>query len=149
MRRALGETGIRLLAAGVGGVALVGVVGFSWFVVISWDVLRRSIGLVPLVLLLGVVAAVTALWASVLVSRALRPGSPMPRRHTLGVAAVTLLAAVTGLVAVPASRARLEADKCHQVAAPDALSQARCRTWLEGRRQWWTLGLSHRNPARR
>jgi hypothetical protein len=69
--------------------------------------------------------------------------------HTLGVAAVTLLAAVTGLVAVPASRARLEADKCHQVAAPDALSQARCRTWLEGRRQWWTLGLSHRNPARR
>jgi hypothetical protein len=58
MRRALGDTGIRLLAVGVAAAALVGVAGFSSFVVISWDVLRRSIGLVPLVLLVGVVAAV-------------------------------------------------------------------------------------------
>lgn len=135
--------------AGAVGAALVGLVGFVWFVVISWDVLRRAIGLLPLLLVLVVAAAVTAAWTSVLVSRALRPRRPMPRRGRIGVAAVTLLAAVTGLVAVPATRARLESNKCRRLAAADALSQAGCRTWLESRRQWWTLGLSHKDAARR
>jgi hypothetical protein len=141
--------GIRILVLGVAGAAFVGLVGFSWFVIISWDVLRRSIGLAPLVLLVVVAAAVTATWASVLLSRVLRPSRPMPRLRRIGVAAVTLLAALTALVAVPTTRARLESKKCHHHAASDALSQARCRTWLESRRQWWTLGLSHKNPAPR
>jgi hypothetical protein len=78
-----------------------------------------------------------------------RPDRHLPPRGRIGLAAVTLLAAATGLAAVPTTRARLESNKCHRVAASDALSQARCRTWLERRRQWWTLGLSHENPARR
>jgi Zn-dependent alcohol dehydrogenase len=149
MRRDLRARGIRIALAGAVGAALVGLVGFAWFVVISWDVLRRAIGLVPLLLSLVVAAAVTATWASVLVSRALRPGRPIARQGRIGVAAVTLLAAVTGLVAVPATRARLESNKCRQLAAADAVSQAGCRTWLASRRQWWTLGLSHKNPAPR
>ena len=149
MRRAPGDTKIKLLTAGVAIAALVGAVGFWWLVLISRDVLRRSMGLGSLALVLAVAAAVTATWGSVLVSRALRPGRPLPRRGRLGLAAVTLLAAVTGLVAVPTTRARLESNKCHRIAASDALSQARCRTWLESRRQWWTFGLSHENPPQR
>jgi hypothetical protein len=141
--------GIRLLAAGVVGAAVVGLVGLAWFVVISWDVLRRAIGLAPMFLLLVVAAAVTATWASLLVTRIRRPGRPIPRRRVIGVAAVTVLAALSGVVAVPTTRARLEGNKCRHQAASDTLSQARCRTWLESRRQWWTLGLSHKNPTQR
>jgi hypothetical protein len=137
------------MAAGVVGAAVVGLAGLIWFVVISWDVLRRAIGLAPLILLLVVAAAVSATWASLLVTRIRRPGRPMPGWRKIVVAVITLLAALTGLVAVPTTRARLEGDKCRRHAASDTLSQARCRTWLESRRQWWTLGLSHKNPTQR
>ena len=131
------------------GAVSMGLVGFAWFVVLSWDVLRQSIGLAPLLLLLVVVAAVGTAWAWALVSKARRPGRPMPRRRAIAVAGVTVLAAVTGLVGVPTTRARLESNKCRHLVASDAVSQAGCRSWLESRRQWWTLGLSHENPPRR
>jgi hypothetical protein len=73
----------------------------------------------------------------------------MTRARRAGVVTISLLAAVTGLIAVPATRARLESDKCRHHAALDAASQARCRTWLVNRRQWWTLGLSHTDAAPR
>jgi hypothetical protein len=63
--------------------------------------------------------------------------------------AITLSAVITGLIAVPTTRARLEADTCRRRVALDTNSQAQCRRWLESRREWWTLGLSHRDPAQR
>jgi uncharacterized membrane protein YdfJ with MMPL/SSD domain len=67
------------------------------------------------------------------------------RRARAGVALVSLLAVVCGGVVVPTTRDRLEVNKCRRIAPADAGSQARCHEWLEGRRQWWTLGLSHEN----
>jgi hypothetical protein len=123
------------------------VAGFSCFVVISWTVLRAALGLAPLLVLLTVAVLAAATWGSVLAGRLRRPARPpLTRSHRLGVAGVSLLAAVCGLVAVPATRARLETNKCLRIAAPDRAAQARCHDWLAGRRQWWTLGLSHQNP---
>lgn len=139
------------IAAAVAAVAaaVVAVVAFSWFVVISWDVLRAALGTVRLLLVLAVAAVAAGTWASVAYGR-LRPTSrrPMTRGRRLGIAAVSLLAVICGVVSVPATRARLESNKCLRIAAPDGVAQARCHDWLESRRQWWTLGLSHRNPAR-
>jgi hypothetical protein len=134
-----------LVAAGV----VVGAVAFSWFVVISWDVLRAALGTVRLLVVLAVAAVAAGTWASVACGR-LRQSSrrPLTRGRRLGIAAVSLLAVICGVVSVPATRARLESNKCLRIAAPDGVAQARCHDWLESRRQWWTLGLSHRNPAR-
>jgi hypothetical protein len=137
---------VRAVAIGVAIAALFGFVGFAWFVAISWNVLQASLGLLPLVLLLVIAMAAFGAWASVAVNMLVRPTRrPMSRPHSVGIAAVSLLAAASGLVAVPATRDRLEHNKCRKEAAPDAASQARCRDRLEGRREWWTLGLSHRN----
>jgi hypothetical protein len=127
----------------------VAIAGFTWFVLISWNVLRPSLGLGPLMLLLLIAAGVAATWASLLLRTLRRPARPTTPVRRIGVVAVTVLAAMTGLVAVPATRARLEADKCRRRAAPDPTSQTQCRRWLESRREWWTLGLSHRNPGQR
>jgi hypothetical protein len=139
---------LRILGIGAVTIALLLVVGFSWFVVISWNVLSTSLGLIRLVLVLAVAALAAGTWASVVVRRVghLAP-RPMTRLRRVAVGPLSLLAVITGLIAVPATRARLESSKCLHHAAPDAGSQARCRAWLERRREWWTLGLSHKNPG--
>jgi hypothetical protein len=138
---------VRVLMLGAVSAGLVAMAGFTWFVLISWSVLRHSLGFGPLVLLLVIAAGTAGTWASVLLRRIRRPVRPATPARRIGVVAITLLAAVTGLIAVPNTRARLEADKCQRRAALDTGSQAQCRRWLESRREWWTLGLSHRNPA--
>lgn len=148
MRRDPGTLVIRIMVIGAVSAALLGVVAFSWFVVISWNVLRTGLGLATLLLLLVVAGVASATWASVLVSKLRRPARPLTRIRRVGIGAISLLAAVTGLIAVPATRSRLESNKCRHRAAPDALSQADCRIWLESRREWWTLGLSHKNPPK-
>jgi hypothetical protein len=116
----------RILVFGAASAAFVAVAGFIWFVLISWNVLRQSLGFGPLVLLLLVAAGVAVTWALLLLRSLRRPARPTTPVRPIGVVAVTLVAAMTGLVAVPATRARLET-----------------------RREWWTLGLSHRNPGQR
>jgi hypothetical protein len=125
------------------------VAAFAWFVVISWDVLSRAMGFAPLIVTVALAATVTLVWAAMLVARARRPRRSLSGPRRIAVAGASILAAVTGLVAVPTTRARLETNKCRYVAAADPLSQAACRSWLESRRQWWTLGLSHKNGIRR
>jgi hypothetical protein len=125
----------------------VGVLAFSWLVVISWDVLTDSVGPDGLLMLLVLAAVTAAAWYRVLARKIRRPAErPLTRTSRTLLGAVSVLAAVTGVVAVPATRAELEQDKCRHLARPDAVAQANCRTWLESRREWWTFGLSHRNP---
>jgi drug/metabolite transporter (DMT)-like permease len=134
---------IGLLAAGVFGMA-----AFSWLVVISWDVLRKSLGLPVLGLLVVLAAVAAATWASVLVRKFRRPGHPaLTPSGRAAIAALSVVAVLAGIIAVPSTRARLERNKCHRLAAMDAGSHKDCRTWLESRREWWTFGLSHRNPS--
>lgn len=142
-----GGPAVRIMAIGLLAAGLVGMLGFAWMVTISWDVLRASLGVGLLIGLLVVVTLAATAWASVLVGTLRHPSRPVltPSRRA-GIAAISLLAVVTGAVAVPATRARLEHKKCRRVVAADALSQANCRTWLETRREWWTFGLSHENP---
>jgi hypothetical protein len=144
-----GGPAVRIMTIGLLAAGVVGMSGFAGMVAISWDVLRASLGGVALVALLVVVTLAAIAWASVLINTLRHRSRPVltPSRRA-GIAAVSLLAVVTGGVAVPSTRARLEHKKCHRVAAADAASQADCRTWLESRRQWWTLGLSHRDPGR-
>lgn len=134
------------MAAGAFG--LLGVAAFAWIVAISWTVLSAALGPWGLLLVLAVAGFGTGAWGSVVVAKVLRPARPLSRARRAGVASVTLLAAVTGLIAVPSTRDRLESDKCRRVVAGDAVSQVRCRDWLESRREWWTFGLSHRDQAR-
>jgi hypothetical protein len=145
----LGRLTMKVLVIGTVSAGLAAVAGFTWLVLISWNVLQHSLGLGPLVLLLVIAAGAAATWGSVLLRRLRRPGRPATPARRIAVVAVTLLAAITGLIAVPATRARLEADKCRRRVARDTGSQVQCRRWLESRREWWTLGLSHRNPAQR
>ncbi|HEV7536493.1 MAG TPA: hypothetical protein VGP90_12710 [Acidimicrobiia bacterium] len=147
--RDVGKLTGRILGLGTVMAALFLFVAFSWFVVISWAVLRAALGTVPLLLVLAVAAVAAGTWASVAYGRLRRPARrPLSRPRRVGVAAVSLWAVICGAVSVPATRARLESNKCLRIAAPDRAAQARCHDWLESRRQWWTLGLSHQNPGR-
>ena len=146
MLRDLGASPFRAVAVAAGAFGLLGV-AFASIVAISWTVLSAALGPWRLLLVLAVAGIGTAAWGSVVVAKVLRPARPLSRARRAGVASVTLLAAVTGLIAVPSTRDRLESGKCRRVAG-DAVSQVRCRDWLEGRREWWTFGLSHRDPAR-
>jgi hypothetical protein len=142
------RSAVRTLAVGLLTAGLLGMAAFSWLVVISWDVLRQSLGLTSLVLLVVLSAVAAATWASVLVRKVRRPTRPaLTRTGRTGVAALSLLAVAAGLVAVPSTRARLESNKCQGLAASDAAAQVNCRTWLETRREWWTFGLSHADPT--
>ena len=132
-----------ILVAGIG--ALTAGAGFGWFVAISWRVLRAALGTGPLIAVLMVVAVTAGAWGSVALRRLRQPAVPVGRRARAGVALVSLLATVCGVVAVPATRARLEINKCRHIAPADTTSQSRCQDWLRSRRQWWTVGLSHGN----
>ncbi|MCA1844489.1 MAG: hypothetical protein LC792_15125 [Actinobacteria bacterium] len=147
MRRTPARLVLKLLGLGAVSAGLVAVAGFTWFVLISWSVLEHSLGLAPLALLLLLAAGAAATWGAELLRRTRRPARPATPARRTAVVAVTVLAAITGLIAVPTTRARLEADKCRRRAAPDTGSQTQCHHWLESRREWWTLGLSHKNPA--
>ena len=150
MRHDVGKLTGRILGGGAMMAALFLTVAFSWFVVISWDVLRAALGPVRLLLVLAVAALTAGTWAAVAYGRGPAPARPpLARPHRLGVAAVSLLAVICGVVLGPRHHARLESNKCLRIAAPDRAAQARCHDWLESRRQWWTLGLSHRNPVGR
>ena len=143
-----GRSAVKVLAIALLAAGLLGLAAFSWLVVISWAVLRKSIGLPVLGLLVVLAAAAAAAWASLLVRKLRRPADPaLTPAGRAGIAAVSVVAVVAGVVAVPSTRARLERNKCHRLAASDATSQIACRTWLESRREWWTFGLSHRNPG--
>lgn len=77
------------------------------------------------------------------------PLRPLPERLRIVAGAATVVAVTAGVFAVPWTRAELEADKCRRIAPPADASQQRCLDSLEGRREWWTLGLSHRDAGSR
>src|SRR4051794_13309828 len=93
-----GRPAIRVLALGVVSASFLAVVGFTWFVLISWTVLRHSLGVGSLVLLLVIAAGATATWASELLRGVRGPARPAPPARRAGIVAVTLLAAITGLI---------------------------------------------------
>jgi len=135
----------RVVSYGVGVAALSVTVGFGWFVLISWDVLKAALGTTRLTAVLTFAAATVGAWGSALLRRRRHPATPLGRRARAGLGALSLLALVCCVVVVPATRAGLETNKCRRLAPADPAAQARCLDWLEGRRQWWTLGLSHKN----
>ena len=138
---------VRVLASALLAAGLLGMAAFSWLVVISWDVLRKSLGLPALGLLVVLAAVVAVTWASVLVRKCRQPDRPaVTRAGRAGIAALSVTAVLAGIVAVPSTRARLERNKCRRLVPADTVSQADCRARLESRREWWTFGLSHRNP---
>lgn len=140
------ETGVlRFVGYGVGVAGLLVTVGFAWFVLISWHVLRVALGTACLTALLMVAAATVGAWGCTLLRRRRHPATPLGSWARAGLVVVSLVAVVCGVVAVPATRTRLETDKCRRLAPAHPAAQVRCHDWLQGRRQWWTLGLSHKN----
>lgn len=136
---------IRQVTVVSGGIAAFVLAGFALFVGISWGVLTEAAGLVRLLGLLAVVALATAVWAKAVVRKTFDPLVPLARELRVSVAAVSLLAVACGVVAVPWTRDQLESHKCRKIAAAGEQSQEACLDWLETRRQWWALGLSHQN----
>ncbi|MCA1843270.1 MAG: hypothetical protein LC792_08790, partial [Actinobacteria bacterium] len=146
MPRDLLSRGLRAVGVAAAVFGALVAAGFFLFVVISWGVLREALGTGQLILVLMMVAVTAGTWGSIVVRWCCRPrSSPLGRWGRAGVALVSLLAVVCAGVVVPATRDRLEGNKCRRIAPADAGGQARCHEWLEGRRQWWTLGLSHKN----
>ena len=140
---------VRVLAGGLLAAGLLGMAAFSWLVVISRDVLRESLGLPALALLVVLAGVAAASWASVLVRQIRRPAHrALTRAGRAAITALSVVAVLAGIVAVPPTRARLERNKCHRLVASGIVLEGDCRTWLASRREWWTFGLSHRNPGR-
>jgi hypothetical protein len=136
---------IRQVAVVSGGIAACVLAGFAFFVAVSWGALTDAAGLAGLLGLLTLVVLTAVVWSKVVVRKIFDPLVPLARGLRVTTAAVSAVALLCGVFAVPWTRDQLEGDKCRKVAEADAQAQEACRDWLEGRRQWWALGLSHRN----
>ena len=145
-RRARRRAGrIRQVTVVAGGIAAFVLAGFAIFVAVSWGVLTDAAGLAGLLALLILVALTAVVWSKVVVRKIFDPLVPLAQGLRVTTAAVSAVALLCGVFAVPWTRDQLESDKCRKIVAAGEQSQEECLDWLEGRRQWWALGLSHQN----